>query len=642
MAPTVVLFLGITLSLTYIVNAMEYRWAGDSNVDPPSPQSKQSLRDIAANPRYRPSSQTQNLRLPEISTLHSELQFNEDEYYDVDIGDRRTRIDLPWGPWSDWSLCSRSCGGGVAKRHRRCNRSNPTACVGHPVNVILCNTMECPPGRPTFREEQCIQHSRRIMTGKLAKYSWYPYLSDGIHSCHIYCTAKQVRFIQPFGIAIDGTRCGEGGKDTCIDGECVEVGCDMVVGSKTSIDACGVCGGNNSTCYHFSGSYYYTPEVTEFLNYNEIAKIPAGSSHIFVKDYSTNYLALMEADDHFEQYIVNGNRLLSWPGRYETAGTAVQYQRINDTETFEIKGPTTKDIYIMILFMESEPLIEYDYWIPQSLRPRELIEAPVWHDYGDDYYEPPNIAPSLIKDYYNGGHDPTLLTSAQVDSATTTTTTTAATTTENNNLTSVASTIIETTAATVRTFPNSSTTATSTVTETVSNKTRSKPCKGSSRRCQKCKKTRNRKLSYCKGDFAIHAKVLSKRRYHHGSDIRYDIEVKTTYKSNFRLIPREYIWVSSSNCPKLRPLREYLLIGRKVQVDVSDRYGEGEKDTKHKRYETRLVVEKTDYWASWRKSFERRMEKLSNKLECDSYLRRIFSRQQRKARAKKSKNRHPN
>ena len=60
------------------------------------------------------------------------------------------------------------------------------------------------------------------------------------------------------------------------------------------------------------------------------------------------FLALMEADDHFEQYIVNGNRILSWPGKYDTAGTNVKYSRVNDTETFEIKGPTEKDLYIMV------------------------------------------------------------------------------------------------------------------------------------------------------------------------------------------------------------------------------------------------------------------------------------------------------
>ncbi|XP_032685179.1 protein madd-4 isoform X3 [Odontomachus brunneus] len=46
----------------------------------------------------------------------------------------------------------------------------------------------------------------------------------------------------------DGTRCYADGTDVCIAGECMKVGCDLRVGSNKNTDACGVCGGNGSSC----------------------------------------------------------------------------------------------------------------------------------------------------------------------------------------------------------------------------------------------------------------------------------------------------------------------------------------------------------------------------------------------------------
>ncbi|XP_036150742.1 A disintegrin and metalloproteinase with thrombospondin motifs 6-like [Monomorium pharaonis] len=46
----------------------------------------------------------------------------------------------------------------------------------------------------------------------------------------------------------DGTRCYAESTDVCIGGECMKVGCDLRVGSNKNTDACGVCGGNGSSC----------------------------------------------------------------------------------------------------------------------------------------------------------------------------------------------------------------------------------------------------------------------------------------------------------------------------------------------------------------------------------------------------------
>uniref|UniRef100_A0A1B0GN96 ADAMTS cysteine-rich domain-containing protein n=1 Tax=Phlebotomus papatasi TaxID=29031 RepID=A0A1B0GN96_PHLPP len=68
-------------------------------------------------------------------------------------------VDGGWGPWSSYSECSRSCGGGVHAITRECNNPEPTNggkyCVGERKHYESCNTHNCPVGTPDAREEQC-------------------------------------------------------------------------------------------------------------------------------------------------------------------------------------------------------------------------------------------------------------------------------------------------------------------------------------------------------------------------------------------------------------------------------------------------------------------------------------------------------
>ena len=38
-----------------------------------------------------------------------------------------------------------------------------------------------------------------------------------------------------------------------------QVGCDQIVGSNLTHDVCGVCGGDNSGCIHYSSNYTHFP-----------------------------------------------------------------------------------------------------------------------------------------------------------------------------------------------------------------------------------------------------------------------------------------------------------------------------------------------------------------------------------------------
>ncbi|XP_029304398.1 semaphorin-5B-like isoform X1 [Cottoperca gobio] len=53
-----------------------------------------------------------------------------------------------WGSWETWSSCSQQCSRGFRTRKRSCStaegRTNPSACVGSPVEYQDCNTQPCP------------------------------------------------------------------------------------------------------------------------------------------------------------------------------------------------------------------------------------------------------------------------------------------------------------------------------------------------------------------------------------------------------------------------------------------------------------------------------------------------------------------
>uniref|UniRef100_A0A3Q1H1J1 ADAMTS/ADAMTS-like cysteine-rich domain-containing protein n=1 Tax=Acanthochromis polyacanthus TaxID=80966 RepID=A0A3Q1H1J1_9TELE len=145
-----------------------------------------------------------------------------------------------WSAWSQWSDCSRTCGGGVMYRERSC--TSPSR-----LNQ-LCNAQPCSPDAVDFRAQQCAEYNSKPFRGWY--YKWKPYTKvDDEDICKLYCIAEDFDFFFAMSSKVkDGTSCSDHNGDVCIDGVCEAVGCDQILSSKASLDACGICRGDNSTC----------------------------------------------------------------------------------------------------------------------------------------------------------------------------------------------------------------------------------------------------------------------------------------------------------------------------------------------------------------------------------------------------------
>lgn len=70
-----------------------------------------------------------------------------------------------WGPWTPFTPCSLTCGGGVQESQRECNNPLPKSggkyCAGARKKYRSCNTQNCPVGSMDAREQQCYQMNGR-------------------------------------------------------------------------------------------------------------------------------------------------------------------------------------------------------------------------------------------------------------------------------------------------------------------------------------------------------------------------------------------------------------------------------------------------------------------------------------------------
>ncbi|XP_056372545.1 ADAMTS-like protein 5 isoform X2 [Hyla sarda] len=270
-----------------------------------------------------------------------------------------------WAAWGPWTSCSSSCGEGVTLRTRNCQRDNiAVACAGVQRQYKSCQPKLCPADSVPFRNIQCTLYNNKPIPGSSHQtYIWVPFYGGPI-PCDLNCLAVGFNFYYSFGRVLDGTSCGPDSDGTCINGQCQTTGCDGILGSGMKNDSCGNCGGKNDSCVHIKDVYRLHYPSTEIFGYKNVTRIPAGAMHIKVVDQSRNILALMSLRTG---YVINGNWAMSRSGVYKVAATEVHYSRATAShEILEASGPTDEDLYVLVLFQEQNPGIEYEYWLPKD------------------------------------------------------------------------------------------------------------------------------------------------------------------------------------------------------------------------------------------------------------------------------------
>ncbi|KAL9849555.1 papilin isoform 1-T1 [Geothlypis trichas] len=280
-------------------------------------------------------------------------------------GSRMKRQVDVWGSWGEWSKCSRSCGGGVSFRQRRCysqRTEGPSSCVGPTRSYRSCNVQNCLEGSRDFRAEQCAEFDGTEFQGK--KYKWLPYYGAP-NKCELNCIPKGENFYYRHKEAVvDGTTCEPGKRDICVEGVCQAVGCDNMLESTKKEDKCLQCGGDGSTCYGVKGTF----DVASLpKGYNQIFIIPVGATSIQIKEVkpSRNFLAVKNVRG---EYYLNGHWTIDFSRALQVASTVLHYDRGSEgdvaPELLHARGPTTEPLVIELISQEPNAGVQYEYYLP--------------------------------------------------------------------------------------------------------------------------------------------------------------------------------------------------------------------------------------------------------------------------------------
>ncbi|XP_034547279.1 A disintegrin and metalloproteinase with thrombospondin motifs 13 isoform X1 [Notolabrus celidotus] len=199
-----------------------------------------------------------------------------------------------WSSWSELTPCSRTCGGGVTHRTRKCNNPRPAFgggdCEGPDIKAGLCHQQPCERTQLDFMAEQCSHtdyHPLYLQPNTASFYTWIPAVgfAKGDEQCRYMCQSEGDNFIVSRGSQfVDGTRCESdspppfGSTAACLRGKCQLFGCDGVMNSGKVRDVCGMCGGDGSSCTLTSDSY----NAGQAREYTTFLSLPANATQIHI------------------------------------------------------------------------------------------------------------------------------------------------------------------------------------------------------------------------------------------------------------------------------------------------------------------------------------------------------------------------
>ncbi|XP_060055339.1 A disintegrin and metalloproteinase with thrombospondin motifs 13 isoform X2 [Erinaceus europaeus] len=271
-----------------------------------------------------------------------------------------------WASWGRPSPCSRSCGGGVITRRRRCSNPRPAfggrACVGADFRAEICNTQPCEKTQLEFMDEQCAETDGKplhLSPGSPSFYRWAAaaQYSQGDALCRHICRAVGQSFIVRRGDRfLDGTRCvpvgakQDGSLSLCVAGSCRMFGCDGRMDSQKVPDVCQVCGGDNSSCSFQNGSFT-AGRAKEYVTFLTITP-NLTNIHIVNQRPLFTHLAVRIGG----RYVVAGNSSISPSTTYPSLleDSCVEYKvsltedRLPRLEEIHIRGPTQEHMEIQV------------------------------------------------------------------------------------------------------------------------------------------------------------------------------------------------------------------------------------------------------------------------------------------------------
>ncbi|XP_072284991.1 ADAMTS-like protein 4 isoform X2 [Pyxicephalus adspersus] len=252
-------------------------------------------------------------------------------------------------------------------------------CEGEKKQYKSCNQEPCPAGLPDARTLQCSTFNNQEFMGRL--YQWEAFTEvSGNQRCALNCRPIGYRFyVRHTEKVQDGTPCELGSSDICVDGQCLSPGCDGILGSNSTFDTCGVCGGDSSTCKFITGTF---KDTNVPIGYHKILEIPKGATQISIRElnWSPNYLALRNRSG---KSIINGNWAVDPAGKYEAGGTVFTYNQPSrdeqEGESFTASGPTTEALDVFMIFQQDNPGVSFQYFIsspPSSDNPGHVPHVP--------------------------------------------------------------------------------------------------------------------------------------------------------------------------------------------------------------------------------------------------------------------------
>uniref|UniRef100_A0A8D3DRP7 ADAM metallopeptidase with thrombospondin type 1 motif 5 n=1 Tax=Scophthalmus maximus TaxID=52904 RepID=A0A8D3DRP7_SCOMX len=285
-----------------------------------------------------------------------------------------------WSSWGSWGACSRTCGGGVQFAQRLCNnpppRNNGRYCTGKRAIYRSCSVAPCPAASEcgkSFRQEQCEVRNGPQTDPKGVKtfVEWVPKYAGVLPKdvCKLTCRAKGTGYYVVFSqrVSVGGGRDG---------GKCVRTGCDGIIGSKLQFDKCGICGGDSTGCMRVVGNF-----TKKSKGYTDVVKIPAGSTHIKVRQHKakdqtryTAYLALRRPNN---EYLLNGKFMISTSESIiPLIGTVLNYSGWSQRdEWLHSMGPGAlqEALVVQILATDAKkPLdVRYSFFMPRRTAPQQ-------------------------------------------------------------------------------------------------------------------------------------------------------------------------------------------------------------------------------------------------------------------------------